>query len=280
MATLAVFDENSSMEINLLTLRKKLFKDFRNRYFDDSNLGGVSSTIVDLNKIIKDRRPSDDDLETIIYDINSGKDDDNLADEEANIDRVQILTPDDQEFYKKYFAIRLRMTRERGIHPFLEYQLKAYYEGNLVGMKYLISDLFEDYNLWFKDVYKHKEEVDSFFENKSTLNEGKKVAGWEEEAKNLLKKTPTRAKGDKLTSLSATSTAALFNFLREEDIILKNESYLESTKLIIAISILTGYRGNLGKELNKQEYPKTILKQLKLTLLKVIKLIDNELYKK
>lgn len=70
-----------------------------------------------------------------------------------------------------------------------------------------------------------------------------------------LPKLKERLANDKITSLTSVQTAMLFNMLRREKIIFKDESYQSKENIYKAIQILTGYSNqNMKVEMNKKDY--------------------------
>ncbi|WP_026997238.1 hypothetical protein [Flectobacillus major] len=71
----------------------------------------------------------------------------------------------------------------------------------------------------------------------------------------VLPKIKERIAGDNITSLSLTQTALLFNLLRKERVIFKDESYQSKENIYKAIQVLTGYsKQNLKVKMNLKEY--------------------------
>ncbi len=121
----------------------------------------------------------------------------------------------------------------------------------------IISDIFSIYyasklNVYLREEYK-KLIPTKDYQLIGNINEDENISGRKIEI--LLPKIKQRLANDGITSLSIAQTAMLFNMLRGERIIFKDESFQSKENIYKAIQILTGYSNqNMKVEMNNKDY--------------------------
>lgn len=167
--------------------------------------------------------------------------------------------PDEFEYF---FAWQLAVTDLYKIKEFLTWHLENTFQNRVDDFKEYIKIMYKKY----KQILKNKDSKTVVFKNlkkfpveptsKQNITEPTNIEEQESGRKIdiYLPKIKQRIANDGITSLSLNQTAYLFNMLRNEKIIFKDESYQTKENIYKAIQVLTGYsKQTIKKAMNSRD---------------------------